>query len=213
MSSVDQPLCNRVAADGSLHAVRARGTMMGNRGGRLHDPATRRLGPARWRSRRWICCRLDFAGRRREVMGAGYTELFFLDEVTALAAGHRPCFECRRDDARAFAAAWGAARGLERPPSADQMDRALHGERLSGRDKSTHLASADSLPDGAVFQHGGQILTWRTGRLLVWSFDGYRPLAPHSSAVDIGTVAVLTPPSIVAVLAASYRPGWHPSAD
>lgn len=212
MPLCDRPLCNRVAADGSLHAVAARGTMMGNRGGRLHDPATRRLGAARWRSRRWICCRLDFAGRRREVMGAGYTELFFLDEVTALAAGHRPCFECRWDDARAFAAAWGAARGLEHPPGADEMDRVLHGERLSGRDKSTHLAPADSLPDGAVFQHGGRILTRRAGRLLVWSFDGYRPLPAHAAA-QTGPVTVLTPPSIVAVLVAGFRPGWHPSAE
>ncbi len=208
----DHPLCNRVAADGSLHAVLARGTMMGNRGGRLHDPDTRRLGPARWRSRRWICCRLDCAGRRREVMGAGYTELFFLDEVTALAAGHRPCFECRRDDARAFAAAWGAARGLERPPSADEMDRALHGERLSGRDKSTHLAPADSLPDGAAFRHGDRFLTRRASRLLVWSFEGYLPLAARAVA-DLGQVAVLTPRNIVDALAAGYRPGWHPSAD
>lgn len=208
----DRPLCNRVAADGSLHAVPARGTMMGNRGGQLHNPATRRLGPARWRSRRWICCRLDFAGRRREVMGAGYTELFFLDEVTALAAGHRPCFECRRDGARAFAAAWGAARGLESPPGADEMDRALHGERLSGRDKGTHPMPPNRLPDGAVFQHGGRFLTWRAGRLLVWSFEGYRPLALHSVA-DLGPVAVLTPPSIVDTLATGYRPGWHPSAD
>ena len=93
----DRPaaLQNRVAPDGSLHAVPDRGTLMGNRGGRLHD-AHGRLGRARWRSKAWIACRLTFRGRKRAVWDASYSELFFLDEATALAAGHRPCFECRR---------------------------------------------------------------------------------------------------------------------
>jgi len=82
-----RPLQNRVAPDGALHSVAARGLLMGNRGGRLHD-ATQRLSRARWRSRAWIACEIDFRGRHRTVMGAGYTELFFLDEATALAAGH-----------------------------------------------------------------------------------------------------------------------------
>ncbi len=90
------PLQNRVLPDGQIVAHSARGAFMGNRGGRFHDPETRTLTTRRWASRQWIICVLDFKHRHREVMGHGYTELFFLDEVTALAAGHRPCFECRR---------------------------------------------------------------------------------------------------------------------
>ena len=105
---------------------------MGNRGGRLHR-ADGTLGAARWRSRAWIACLTEFRGRRREVWGDGYTEIFFLDEATALAAGHRPCFECRRADARAFAAAWGRAAGTA-PPTAPEMDRVLHAERRAPHD-------------------------------------------------------------------------------
>jgi len=99
------PLQNRVTPFGTLVADAARGEMFGNRGGRIHDPATRRLTGRRWASKAWICCVLSFKGRQRSVWGQSYTELFFCDEVTALAAGHRPCFECRRRDALAFQAA------------------------------------------------------------------------------------------------------------
>jgi len=92
------PLQNRVDPFGELFADRSRGLFLGNRGGRLHDD-DRALGRRRWASRQWICCRLEFKDRHRKVWGKSYTELFFLDEVTALAAGHRPCFECRRNDA------------------------------------------------------------------------------------------------------------------
>ena len=101
------PLQNRVDPFGALHAVPARGALMGNRGGRFHLD-DRALGKRRHASRRWICCVCEFRGRQRKVWGAGYTELFFLDEITALAAGHRPCFECRRADAMRFIAAFGA---------------------------------------------------------------------------------------------------------
>ena len=115
---MSSPLANRVDPSGAIQAVAARGTLMGNRGGRIHlaaDPETGegpRLGRRRWASRQWICCVLAFKGRRRQVMGPGYTELFFLDEATALAAGHRPCFECRRAEALAFAEAWADAAPL-----------------------------------------------------------------------------------------------------
>jgi hypothetical protein len=98
-------LQTRVTPFGELVAVPARGTLFGNRGGRFHDPATGTLRTRRWASNRWICCVLAFKGRQREVWKTGYTELFFLDEVTALAAGHRPCCECRRGAARGFQAA------------------------------------------------------------------------------------------------------------
>src|SRR4029450_5546706 len=96
------PLPNRVSPFGELVASPARGTLMGNRGGRLHD-AQRKLTVRRWVTRAWICCRLDFKDRHRDVWSEGYTELFFLDEVTAFAAGHRPCFECRRKNCEQFA--------------------------------------------------------------------------------------------------------------
>src|SRR5271167_1181290 len=127
LASVRPPLQNRVDPFGDFHATVARGTVMGNRGGRLHRD-DRTLGTRRWTSKRWIVCRCEFRGRRRDVWGNGYTELFFLDESTALAAGHRPCFECRRDAAKAFLAAFPGA-----PTHADAMDEVLHGERLIGR--------------------------------------------------------------------------------
>ena len=95
------PLQNRVNPFGELCAFSARGLFMGNRGGRFHTDA-KTLTARRWASRQWICCVLDFKGRRRDVWGRFYTELFFLDEPTAFAAGHRPCFECRRKDAQAL---------------------------------------------------------------------------------------------------------------
>jgi hypothetical protein len=199
------PLPNRVAPDGSLHAVPARGELMGNRGGRLHRP-DRTLGTARWRSRAWIACVLAFHGRHRDVWGAGYTELFFLDEATALAAGHRPCFECRRADARAFAAAWARAEGRAEPPRAGEMDRVLHAERLGPRDT---VPFAD-LPVGAILAaDGGFFLRTRTGAR-AWSFTGYRPARAFAPGEP---VAAVTPAHIRAVLAAGYRPGLHPSAN
>ena len=110
------PLQNRVSPFGELCAFRARGLFMGNRGGRFHTDA-KTLTRRRWGSRQWICCVLDFKGRRRDIWGRSYTELFFLDEPTAFAAGHRPCFECRRKDAEAFAEKWREARRLRRPPA------------------------------------------------------------------------------------------------
>lgn len=198
------PLQNRAAPDGSLHAVAARGLLMGNRGGRLHR-IDGTLGAARWVSRAWIACRLDFRGRRRQVMGASYTEVFFLDEATALAAGHRPCFECRRADAHAFADAWARATGRARPPRAGEMDLALHAERL-GRPETL---ARGALPAGAIFRLDGGFRLCMAGGVLAWSFEGYRPAADVPPGQP---VVAVTPASVRAVLAAGYRPGLHPSA-
>src|SRR6185437_4501098 len=123
------PLQNRVSPFGELFATPARGTLMGNRGGKFHgDDKT--LARRRWVSRQWICCVLDFRGRQRDVWGRYYTELFFLDEVTAFAAGHRPCFECRRKDAEQFATLFS---GKKVRASATLMDKVLHAERLDGK--------------------------------------------------------------------------------
>jgi hypothetical protein len=199
------PLQNRVTPFGELIATPARGLFMGNRGGRLHD-AQRRLGARRWASKQWICCRLDFNDRQRDVWGDGYSELFFLDEVTALAAGHRPCFECRRRDAAAFAAAF-ARRGKR--PSAPEMDAVLHRERLDGKAKRLHRHAIDRLPDGAMIKHDGEASAVRRKQLLKWSPSGYRGTTRRPRG---GNVDVLTPPSIVRALASGYAPLWHPSA-
>jgi hypothetical protein len=202
------PLQNRVDPFGELFADRSRGLFMGNRGGRLHDDR-RRLGRRRWASRQWICCQLQFNERHRDVWGDSYTELFFLDEVTALAAGHRPCFECRRQDAQAFAGHWRQAFKLRSPPRAGEMDRRLHAERLDGRAKRRHRRKPDDLPDGAMVALEEGAFAVRGGKLLRWTPAGYEKGKPRPS----GTVVdVLSPPAILAVLAAGYQPQWHPSA-
>jgi hypothetical protein len=205
------PLQNRVTPAGEIMADPARGLLMGNRGC-LHR-ADRTLGPARWRSKLWICCVLDFRGRRRDPMPPGrWTALFFLDEVTALAAGHRPCGECRRQDYLAYAGAWQRAGGLARPPRAGEMDARLHAERVEPRTRRqrTRPATAGELPDGVMVRHRGACGLLGGGRFLPWSFAGYGdPVALAPGA----TVELLTPPASVAVIAAGYRPMLHPSAD
>lgn len=200
------PLQNRVDPFGNLFADAARGTFMGNRGGRIHN-AERRLTQRRWASRQWICCVLSFKARHRTVWGEGYTELFFLDEPTALAAGHRPCFECRRTAALAFAKAFTDA-GPRLGAAA--MDRVLQAERLAGRDKRLHHAMLDTLPDGVFVTRDGIALAVRGERLLRWTPAGYRDAGPRSRGVSVD---VLTPPSIVRALANGYRPCWHASAE
>src|SRR5206468_7099731 len=147
-------LQNRVDPFGRLIATPARGTLFGNRGGRFHR-ADLTLGQRRWASRQWICCVLRFKGRHRDVWGRGYTELFFLDEVTALAAGHRPCFECRRADAKAFAEFWAVGNGGA-IPHAPEMDIVLQSERLDGRAKRMHDMPIEDLPDGAMLALAGE---------------------------------------------------------
>ncbi len=203
------PLQNRVNPLGELFASSARGTLFGNRGGRFHTDA-KTLTARRWASRQWICCVLDFKGRQRDVWGRYYTELFFLDEPTALAAGHRPCFECRRQDAEAFAEAWRKAKRLAVRPYADEMDLVLHGERLAGRGKRLHRRAIDMLPDAAFVQLDGTLYALRGNALLRWTAKGYDMRKPRPRGM---TVDVLTPPAILAALAHGYRPRWHPSAD
>jgi hypothetical protein len=190
------PLQNRVNPFGEIVAVTERGTMMGNRGGRFHRPG-QTLGKRRWATHHWICCELEWKGAYHEPMGQGYTSLFFLDEVTALAAGHRPCFFCRRAEARKFIAHSGLA--------TDAFDRRLHTERL-GRSAT---APIDDLPAGTMVAIGGQSFALMTDALLPWSFAGYGAPRPRKAAMR---AELLTPPSIIAILAQGYRPRWHRSA-
>ncbi len=179
---------------------------MGNRGGRLHDDA-RKLTGRRWTSRAWICCQLEFNSRHRKVWGNGYTELFFLDEVTALAAGHRPCFECRRKDAEQFALMFS---GKKKRAKASAMDIVLHTERLDGKNKRLHRRALDDLPDGAMIAIDDEAFAVRGKHLLRWTPKGYASMRPRPRGIRAD---VLTPPSMLAVLKAGFAPLWHPSAQ
>ncbi|HKF77488.1 MAG TPA: hypothetical protein VKF59_15215 [Candidatus Dormibacteraeota bacterium] len=201
------PLRNRVDPFGEIFADPARGLWLGNRG-RLHDD-TRTIVRS-WQVRRWITCQLEFRGRRREVMGPGtYTELFFLDEVTGFAAGHRPCAECRRADYRRFCDLWADVHPGA-PAGADPIDLRLHAERLSGRGKRTVRVELADLPDGAFIAYDGRAWLVRDDSLLAWSPAGYVGRRPRPRA---GQADLLTPPSVVEVLRAGYRPQVHPTAD
>jgi hypothetical protein len=203
------PLQNRVMPTGEIVSDPARGLMMGNRG-RLHGP-DRRLGVARWRSKLWICCVLEWKRVRRDPMPPGrWTALFFLDEATALAAGHRPCAYCRRQDYLAFAGAWRDAHGLSARSRAGEMDARLHAERIDSRSRGQRRRPgvAGELPDGVMVRHGAAPALLLGGRLLAWTFTGYRtPMEVSPTTV----VEVLTPPATVATIAAGYQPLVHPT--
>lgn len=208
------PRTNRVTPTSQLVAVAARGTLMGNRGV-LHDAHGRLTGRG-WTTQAWVTCRLSFKGRRRRVMAPGrYTELFFLDEPTALAAGHRPCGECRREDYRRYKAFWAELTGLPPATPIGPLDRRLHEERRRrGVAGETHQAPLANLPDGAMVVlpgEGDPWLVWGES-LLRWSPAGYTECRARAGGWRAEPVAVLTPPCTVGVLAAGYRPEPHPSA-
>ena len=202
------PLQNRVTPFGDIVATSERGLFTGNRG-IIHDPATKTLLNRRWSNPAWITCVCEFRGRRREVMAKqSWTELFFLDEATSFAAGHRPCFYCRRVDANAFRDAWEAGNGVSRV-RATEIDAVLHAERLDGRNKRLHPlpCAIEELPDGAMVAAGGESYLIAQGRALRWSFAGYNAVDSKPSDAHL-----LTPPSTVQALRAGYRPVLHASA-
>jgi len=208
------PLQNRVTPWGEIVATPERGLFMGNRGC-LHD-GQRRVTKA-WARTPWVTCLLEFKDRHRAVMSPGqYTELFFLDEATALAAGHRPCATCRRADYDAFKALW-----LEANPElaersggkTTEIDKLMHAERVDARrQKRTWSARLEDLPNGSMVVlldtrdplliWGGQVHTWTPG-----GYTAARPLDPGTE------LEVLTPPSVVKTLGHGYRPVVHPSAE
>ena len=203
------PLQNRVTPFGEIVALSQRGLFTGNRG-IIHDPATRSLLARRWTSRAWLICLCDYKDRRRAVMGArSWTELFFLDEAVALAAGHRPCFFCRREAAERFRACWASAR-KEAPSPARAMDAILHDERLAGGRKRLHPIAGfpAALPDGAVVSVGAEAFTLYGGLAHRWTNEGYAPPQRLDTAD-----ALLTPPSTVMALRAGYRPVLHRSLE
>lgn len=206
------PLQNRVDPFGAIHAHPARGLFTGNRGV-IHDPDTKTLLARRWTTKAWIICTCSFRERRREVMGrnapsgrAGWTELFFLDEVTALAAGHRPCFFCRRENASEFACCLAA--GLGRPHvTAPEMDAILHRQRLAAGGRNAPLDDPSGAPDGTVLAAGGSAFARRGDRWLRWSFDGW-----CEATLPAGRATLLTPASTIGALRCGYVPAWHASA-
>lgn len=188
----------------TIVATPERGLFLGNRG-ILHDETGEVLRSHTHRS--WITCVLVYGTRRRQLMAPNrYTELFFLDEATALAAGHRPCAECRNADYRRFKGLWRAVHDAPTANAAD-LDRRLHHDRLEGRTQRTYRAPLADLPDGTVVDvDGGPALLWR-GRPLRWTPGGYDGETRATSEVT-----VLTPRATVAVLGAGYTPVVHPSA-
>jgi hypothetical protein len=206
-SSFPMPLQNRVTPSGDIIATPHRGMFTGNRG-IIHDPATKTL-TRRWANKAWLICVCEFRGRRRKVMaGRSWTELFFLDEATALAAGHRPCFFCRGIDANRFRAAWEAGNGVANV-LASEIDALLHRERLEGRAKRLHAlpVPVDQLPDGAMVSQGNESFLIVRGRAWSWSPAGYRHARDR-----LQDATLLTPPSTLRALLAGYRPVLHPSA-
>ena len=202
------PMRNRVTPSGELIAVADRGLLWGNRG-RLHDQDGNLVRYSTGRA--WLICVLEFKGRRRQLWAPGrLTELFFLDEATGLAAGHRPCGECRVQAHRAFKRAWATAHpGQE--VSAPAIDAHLHADRLASPGvRRGYLARLADLPDGAMVDLDDRPWLVYHGHLLAWSPSGYQDRRTRPPAT---TLTVITPRAAVATLAAGYQPVLHPSVD
>ncbi|RJT35047.1 hypothetical protein D3227_22320 [Mesorhizobium waimense] len=213
------PLQNRVDPFGAIHAVPERGLFTGNRG-IIHDPETKTLLKKRWALQAWIICVCQFRNARREPMGRnraggkpGWTELFFLDEVTALAAGHRPCFFCQRERASDFVRRFGEAFGIDEP-RVPMVDRRLHKERLAAGGRLPRIEADDltSLPDATMVADGASAYALRGGKALRWSFAGYGD-AKDFDSIASRALGVVTPATTISVLRQGYPPVWHPSAD
>ncbi len=207
------PKQNRVTPFSTLIATPARGALMGTRGC-LHDAQGQIQ--RQFQGKRWIFCLLEFKGRRRPIMTPGrYTELCFLDEATALAAGHRPCAECQWDRYNRFRRCWALANpdlSADSRPSASVLDAHLHQQRSPPGGRAYQAQnSINNLPDGTFVtqDHQTAYLVLR-GRALRWTPSGYRPTRDRELS---GPIQVLTIPSLVNTLAAGYPVGIHESAD
>ena len=196
---------NRVTPNGDIVRTPARGALMGNRGV-LHNERQEILRPFRLKA--WIACVLEFKGRRRPIMAPNrWTELFFLDEATAFSAGHRPCFECRREDAVRFKSHWISGNpesGLDKGTSIIKIDEIMHADRIGDRgQKVTYEAFLADLPTGTFVFDGGQSYLLRDGFLFPWSPFGYgRGIALPGDR----RVVVLTPKSVVNAFRSGYLP-------
>ncbi|NTJ41842.1 hypothetical protein G6L28_04400 [Agrobacterium larrymoorei] len=203
------PLQNRVDPFGDVLSLPLRGLFTGNRG-IIHDPETKTLTSKRWTSKAWLICSCTYKDVRRNVMATrSWTELFFFDEATALAAGHRPCFLCRREEAGQFRAAWAEGNGRTRP-SASDIDRVLHKERLQLKKKRLNvlLSTLDELPDGAMIASDKNAYLVAGGEAFRWTPEGYQR-AGNLPFIE----GLLTPPSTLRTLAAGYQPVLHRSVE
>jgi hypothetical protein len=197
-------LQNRVDPYGNIIKTSARGHWMGNRG-ILHDEHKNVL--RKFKLKAWLACVLQFNGRKREVMAPRrYTELFFWDEATSFAAGHRPCFECRRQDYNRFKHYWLMGNkdyGFNENVSIQEIDKILHSERIDRNGKVTYEADINALPDGCFIEGDGKPWLILKGNILEWTPAGYGKKEPFPAS---GKVKVLTPESTVNAFKAGYVP-------
>ncbi|MDY8109015.1 hypothetical protein U0C82_07645 [Fulvimarina sp. 2208YS6-2-32] len=203
------PLQNRILPTGAIVAHPSKeGLFMGNRG-MLHDAATRTLGRRLWQHRHWVVCVTERKGRTRSIMAKGqYTELFFLDDAVALAAGHRPCGACRHADLKAYAAA--LSQGAEKAPAAAEIDVALHRARVDPLScaQITMRADARTLPDGAYILVEGMPWLVLGDRILRYTPAGYDAARARPGSI----VTVLTPGPSIDALRGGFVPVLHPTA-
>jgi len=201
------PRQNRVNPFGEIIEVPDRGMFWGNRGC-LHDRDQNLVRYSRGKT--WAICVLEYKGIRRRLMAPGrLTELFFLDDATALAAGHRPCGECRLSEYRDFRNAWGVAHRISEA-RAPGIDASLHADRLLAPGvRRRYVARIESLPDATMIDLDGRPFLVFGTDLLAWHPGGYGERRPRQVDVE---VTVITPQATVATLAAGYEPVLHPSA-
>jgi hypothetical protein len=202
------PLQNRVDPWGNILAVSARGAWLGNRG-IIHNVQKQIVRPYQHQS--WVTCRLRFKNRKRKIMSPStYTELFFLDESTAFAAGHRPCGECRRERYRQFKELWVRANLKKQANNikVSVIDSVMHKERINKRVKVKYKANIKDLPSGTMFSTNGSAYLVYDDKIYYWSFEGYRLFdrVNFSDEVD-----VLTPLSIVITFKMGFLPEVHDS--
>jgi len=205
------PLQNRVDPWGKLHAVSDKGLFLGNRG-IIHNDQKEII--ASHKIQGWVTCRLSYKGVSRQIMAPGkYTELFFLDEATAFSAGHRPCAQCRNKRYREFKKLWIEANVKllgERPPTAANIDKIIHHERINKGEKVTYTADCMLLPNGTIVQiNSSAYIIWEK-ELFKWSFSGY---SPSEKEQEIKSVEVLTPKSYVRMYSKGYIPCVHESLE
>ena len=200
-------LQNRVDPAGQLHQVKSRGMFMGNKGRRHNN--NKEMGKKSGGTLGWVICSLSHKGIKRELMAQGkYTELFFLDEATALSAGHRPCNDCLKEKFKVFKKQWLEANAdMLSSNKMSEVDKIIHKQRYHRGSKVTYVANMQSLPDGTFFEYKGQYFLIKSNSKHLWSFDGYK----DSSELINCDVTVLTPKSFVAVLADGYQPEFHSS--
>lgn len=203
---------NQVDPHSQLHAVSARGIFMGNRGC-LHNNVPEVV--SQWKNLPWITCTLSYTGPKRKLMRPNhYTELFFLDEPTSYAAGHRPCAQCRRPAYNQFKKVWASVFPQQQDLSANAIDNLLHAARLNADDSQrTWRANLADLPDGSMIEYAGDcVLLWH-GEQWRWSFTGYTQLLlPIAGNVE---VTVLTPEPLARLFAAGLADtlDTHPTAN